>query len=131
MLYIDKIDDYTVRISDEPDGEGNVKMVAIPIESRKEIDDRVWIRNSDNIETIINNYEFGNIVFNGETYSFAEDLVVAMNVQLGALLNLFANNTTVTANDDRNVTADGTTQSIEAWFDYMNEEFDKLYEIYT
>jgi len=51
--------------------------------------------------------------------------------QLGALLNLFANNATVTANDDRNVTADGTTQSIEAWFDYMNEEFDKLYEIYT
>ena len=53
------------------------------------------------------------------------------SVQVGSLLNLFANSETVFANDDRGVIADGTAQSIEAWFDYMNEEFDKLYEIYT
>ena len=51
--------------------------------------------------------------------------------RLGSKLNLFANSETVFANDDRNVMADGTNQSIEAWFDYMNEEFDKLYEIYA
>ena len=51
--------------------------------------------------------------------------------QQGSKLNLFANSETVFANDDRNVMADGTNQSIEAWFDYMNEEFDKLYEIYA
>jgi len=60
-----------------------------------------------------------------------DKISLSKKVRKGALLNLFANNATVTANDDRNVTADGTTQSIEAWFDYMNEEFDKLYEIYT
>ena len=53
------------------------------------------------------------------------------SVQVGSKLNLFANSETVFANDDRRVTAGGTAQSIEAWFDYMNEEFDKLYEIYT
>ena len=52
-------------------------------------------------------------------------------VRIGSLLNLRANSETVFANDDRGVIADGTAQSIEAWFDYMNEEFDKLYEIYT
>ena len=51
--------------------------------------------------------------------------------QQGSLLNLWANSETVFANDDRKVSVDGTNQSIEAWFDYMNEEFDKLYEIYT
>jgi len=52
-------------------------------------------------------------------------------VQQGLLLKLYANSETVFANDDYKVLADGTNQSIEAWFDYMNEEFDKLYEIYT
>jgi len=58
-------------------------------------------------------------------------LIKVGNVLLGSKLNLWANSETVFANDDRNVMADGTNQSIEAWFDYMNEEFDKLYEIYT
>lgn len=53
------------------------------------------------------------------------------NVTLGSKLNLWANSETVFANDDRKVSANDTIQSIEAWFDYMNEEFDKLYEIYT
>ena len=52
-------------------------------------------------------------------------------VRIGTLLNLWANSETVFANDDRKVSVDDTNQSIEAWFDYMNEEFDKLYEIYT
>ena len=52
-------------------------------------------------------------------------------VRIGSLLNLRANSETVFANDDRKVSVDDTNQSIEAWFDYMNEEFDKLYEIYT
>ena len=51
--------------------------------------------------------------------------------QQGSLLNLRANSETVFANDDRKVSVDDTNQSIEAWFDYMNEEFDKLYEIYA
>ena len=51
--------------------------------------------------------------------------------QHGSLLNLWANSETVFANDDRKVSVDDTNQSIEAWFDYMNEEFDKLYEIYA
>jgi len=52
-------------------------------------------------------------------------------IRQGAKLILFANSETVFANDDRNVTADETTQSIEVWFDYMNSEFENLYEIYT
>ena len=52
-------------------------------------------------------------------------------VRIGSLLNLRANSETVFANDDRKVSVDDTNQSIEAWFDYMNEEFDKLYEIYA
>lgn len=52
-------------------------------------------------------------------------------IPLGSKLNLWANSETVFANDDRKVSANDTIQSIEAWFDYMNEEFDKLYEIYT
>ena len=52
-------------------------------------------------------------------------------VQIGALRNIFANSEIVFANDNRNVTADEITQSIEMWFDYMNTEFNKLYEIYT
>ena len=52
-------------------------------------------------------------------------------VQHASLLNLWANSETVFANDDRKVSVDDTNQSIEAWFDYMNEEFDKLYEIYA
>lgn len=52
-------------------------------------------------------------------------------VKQGSLLKLYANSETVFANNDCKVLADGTNQSIEAWFDYMNEEFDKLYEIYT
>lgn len=54
-----------------------------------------------------------------------------LGVRQGALLKLYANNTNVYANDDKAVTADDTRQSIELWFDYMNEEFDKLYEIHT
>ena len=53
------------------------------------------------------------------------------NSALASLLNLWANSETVFANDDRKVSVDDTNQSIEAWFDYMNEEFDKLYEIYA
>lgn len=51
--------------------------------------------------------------------------------QQGTKLSLWANSETVFANDDRKVSVDDTNQSIEAWFDYMNEEFDKLYEIYA
>jgi hypothetical protein len=58
-------------------------------------------------------------------------LIIQKKKQQGSLLNLFANSETVFANDDRKVSVDGTNQSIEAWFDYMNEEFDKLYEIYA
>ena len=87
MLYIDQIDDYSVRFSDEPDGAGNVKIVAIPVESRMEVDERIWMRQSSNIEHLLNNAELEDIVFNGETYLDAESLVVAMNAQLGALLS--------------------------------------------
>ena len=52
-------------------------------------------------------------------------------VLVGLKVNIFANSEKIFANDDKIVLADGTSQSIEAWFDYMNEEFDKLYEIYT
>lgn len=87
MLYIDQIDDFSVRFSDEPDGAGNVKIVAIPVESRMEVDERIWMRQSSNIEHLLNNAELEDIVFNGETYLDAESLVVAMNAQLGALLS--------------------------------------------
>ncbi|MFW6246751.1 MAG: hypothetical protein ACOC22_01050 [bacterium] len=50
------------------------------------------------------------------------------NVSLGALskLNLFANDTTVTANSTKKVTAVGTTQSIKSWFNYVNTEFENF-----
>ena len=87
MLYIDQIDDYSVRFSDEPDGEGNIRIVSMPVESRKEVDDRVWMRHPSNIEHLLNNASVEDIVFNGQTYSSAESLVIAMNSQIGALLN--------------------------------------------
>ena len=52
-------------------------------------------------------------------------------LQQGTKLNLRANSDTIYANSEKMVTADEERQSIEAWFDYMNEEFDKLYEIHT
>jgi hypothetical protein len=63
--------------------------------------------------------------------TYRSTLIKVGNTLLGSKLNLFANSETVFANDDRKVSVDDTNQSIKAWFDYMNEEFDKLYEIYT
>jgi hypothetical protein len=51
--------------------------------------------------------------------------------QQGSLLNLRANSERITADSLYEVTADDTKQSIKLWFDWMNSEFDKLYEIYT
>jgi hypothetical protein len=52
-------------------------------------------------------------------------------VQHGSLLNYRANSEKITADSLHGVTADDEIQSIKLWFDYMNTEFEKLYEIYT
>jgi hypothetical protein len=52
-------------------------------------------------------------------------------VPIGSLLNYWANSEKITADSLHGVTADDETQSIKLWFDYMNTEFEKLYEIYT
>lgn len=108
MLYIDQIDDTTVRFSDEPDGAGNVRMVAIPVESRKEVDGRIWMRQQSNIENVIANYNVEDIVFDGGVYASAESLVVAMNAQIGALLNQFDYYVDSVNGDDAN---DGLSQN--------------------
>lgn len=45
--------------------------------------------------------------------------------------NIFCNSTSVFSNDDNIISANSTSKTIEAWFDYINDEFEKLYEIYT
>ena len=82
-----------------------------------------------------NGYQVGNSVSNetieGFTINVPKNCTLKYIATKQTNVTLFANSEVVFANDNMNITANGTTQSIEAWFDYINEEFGKLYAIYT
>ncbi|MFW6272166.1 MAG: hypothetical protein ACOC2U_00085 [bacterium] len=51
---------------------------------------------------------------------------ILVNYKYFGTLNLLANNMTVTTNNNQNITANGTTQSVKEWFDWINEEFENF-----
>ncbi len=86
MIYIDEIDDYTIRFGNDVGGGDYFKSVRKPIHAYKDELNRINIWDVATQTQIIHHEDHTNIALDGTVHASAEAFVVAFN-QIGALLN--------------------------------------------
>lgn len=86
MIYIDEIDDYTIRISNLPDGAGYFKNIKKPVGYGVDELGRINGWDIRKKEQILQHEEYSNLTIDGTVHASPTLAVTALNIQ-AALLN--------------------------------------------
>jgi len=87
MLYIENIDDNSIRFGSAVGGGTYNKVYPKTLQARKDEIDRIWIWHTQNNETVLDCYLVSNISLEGTVYSTAEAFVKAFNNLTGGSIS--------------------------------------------
>lgn len=87
MLYIEKIDDNSIRFGNAVGGGTYPKVWPITLQAMTDETGRVWIFETNNEQTVLNNYDVDNINLEGSTYATGALFAAAFNNLVGATIS--------------------------------------------
>lgn len=97
MLYIDNIDDNSIRFGNAVGGGTHTQVFPKTLQARKDDIDRIWITRTDKDENVLNIYPVDEITLEGTVYGTATAFVTAFNNLVGGSISGTGGSVTATS----------------------------------